>query len=279
MIFSRQPRVILASSDFEFCGGGIFMATTTVATPDPAPEPQQKISSFGRIIGVFFSPKSTFEDIARRPSWLAPMILMTVIAIGLGFTLAKRADWTEVTKDQIAKSKMASRQMDQLPDDQKAHAIEQRAQISKVIREVRGFIGWPLLLIIISGIYFGAFKLLGGIRTNFAKAFAICTFAHLPIALRELLAIPVTFLKDAAAIDPENFLASNPAAMMGDVSGWSVVPLTALDVFGIWCVVLLAIGFSAADPKKIPLGKSFGIVLSVWFSILLFFTGLVWIFS
>ncbi len=255
------------------------MATTTVGMPDPAPAPQQSISNFGRVIGVFFSPGKTFADIVKNPNWLFPMILMIVIAIGLGFSLAKRADWVTVVKDQIEKSKMASRQMDQLPEDQKARAIEQRAQISKIIREVRGFIGWPLLLVITAGIYFGAFKLLGGIRTNFKTAFAVATFAHLPIALRELIAIPVTFLKDPASIDPENFLASNPAAMLPDLSGWQVVPLTALDIFGIWCVVLLAIGFSAADPKKIPLGKSFGIVLSVWGSILLFFTGLVWIFS
>ena len=255
------------------------MATTTVGMPDPAPEAQQPVSHFGRIIGVFFSPKATFEDIARRPTWVVPMILMTVIAIGLGFTLAQRADWVQVSKDQIAKSKMMSRQMDQLLEDQKARAIEQAAGRSKTIREVRGFIGWPLLLVITSGIYFGAYKLLGGIRTNFATAFAICTFAHLPMAFRELLAIPVTLLKDPASIDPENFLASNPAAMLGDLSGWPVVPLTSLDVFGVWSLILVAIGFSAADPKKVPIGKSIGIALAVWFSIVLFFTGVVWIVS
>jgi len=255
------------------------MATTTVGMPDPAPEPQQPINHFGRIIGVFFSPSATFADIVKRPSWIVPMLVMCLIAIGLGFTLGQRADWTEVVKDQISKSKMASRQMDQLSEQQKAQAYEQRGRISKIIREVRGFIGWPLLLIITTGIYFGAFKLLGGIRTNFATAFAICTFAHLPFALRELLAIPTTLLRDPASIDPENFLASNPAALMGDISGWQVVPLTVLDLFGIWCLVLLAIGFSAADPKKITLGKSFGIVLTVWLTIVLFFTGVTWIFS
>lgn len=255
------------------------MATTTVGMPDPAPQPQASISTLGRMIGVLVSPTKTFADIVKKPSWLPPMILMVAISIGLSFSLAQRADWVQVTKDQIEKNKFASRQLEQLSDDQKAKAYEDGAKRSKVIREVRGFIGWPLLLVITSGIYFGAFKLLGGIRTNFKTAFAIATFAHIPVAIRELLAIPVTFLKDPAFIDPENFLASNPAAMMPDISGWKMVPLTALDVFGIWMIVLLAIGFSAADPKKIPIGKSFGIVLSVWFSILLFFTGLLWIFS
>src|SRR5712691_3248497 len=44
--------------------------SSMATTPAPAPEPQASISPFGRIIGVLFSPKSTFEDIARKPSWV-----------------------------------------------------------------------------------------------------------------------------------------------------------------------------------------------------------------
>jgi|SRR5215467_8515019 len=255
------------------------MATTTVAAPDPAPEPQSAMNSFARMAGVILSPSKTFADIVKSPKWLIPMIVMIVISLGLAITLGQRADWVQVSKDQIEKNKFASRQMEQLNDQQRAQAYEKAAGRSKIIREVRGVIGWPLLLVIVSGIYFGAFKLLGGIRANFATAFTVCTFAHLPVAIRELLAIPVNLIREPSLIDPENFLASNPAAFIGDISGWSLVPLTALDLFALWSLALLAIGFSAADPKKVPLGKSFGIALTVWGSILVFFTGLAWIFT
>ena len=255
------------------------MATTTVGMPDPAPEPQAAVNSFARIVGVILSPSKAFADIVKRPAWLVAMIVMILISLGLSITLAQRADWVQVSKDQIAKSKFASRQFDQMTEQQKAQAFEQTAHRSKIIREVRGVIVWPLLLLFVSAIYFGAFKLLGGIRTNFATAFAVCTFAHLPVAIRELLAIPVNLLRDPSLIDPENFLASNPAAVIGDVSGWSAVPLTALDIFSLWSLALVAIGFSAADPKKVPLGKSFGIAFSVWGSIMLFFTMVAWVLS
>src|ERR1700719_3060165 len=170
------------------------MATTT-SLPAPDAQSQPGIGPAGRIVGVFFSPKPTFEDIARKPSWVAPMIVLLLISIGLSVTLARRADWIEVSKDQISKSKLASRQIDQLSEGQKAQAYEQAATRGKVIRYVRGFVGWPLLLLVSSGIYLGVFKLIGGARTNFATAFAVTTFAHLPIGLRELIAIPVLFLK------------------------------------------------------------------------------------
>jgi len=249
-------------------------------TPVPAPEAQATISPFGRVIGVFFSPKPTFADIAQRPSWVAPMIVLFLIYMGLNIALVRRADWVEVSKDQIAKSKFASRQFDQLSEDQKSRAFEQAAQRAKIVRYVRGVIGWPLLLLLLSGVYLGAFKLIGGARTNFGTAFAVTTFAHLPMGLRELIAIPVTFLKDPASIDPENFLASNPAAIFGsDLPTWQMVPLAFLDVFGIWALILMAVGFSATDPKKLPFGKSLGIVISVSFAFMLFFTMIAWVFS
>ena len=249
-------------------------------TPIPAPEAQASLGPVARITGVFFNPKPTFEDIARRPSWLAPMLLLFVVYLGLNFALVTHADWVEVTKDQISKSKFAARQIEQLPEEQRARAIEQGAARAKIVRYCRAVIGWPLLLLVVSAIYFGAFKLLGGARTNFATAFAVTTFAHLPTGLRELIAIPVTFLKDPASIDPENFLASNPAAIFGnDLAPWQNVPLAFLDVFGLWTLILMAVGFSATDPKKLPLGKSLGIAFGVFFTFALFFTMLAWVFS
>jgi hypothetical protein len=253
--------------------------SSMATTPTPAPEAQASLSPIARITGVFFNPKPTFADIAKRPSWIAPMLLLFVIYLGLNFALVSHADWVAVTKDQIAKSKFAARQIEQLPEEQRDRAIEQGAARAKIVRYVRGVIGWPLLILVVSAIYFGAFKL-GGARTNFAAAFAVTTFAYLPMGLRELIAIPVTFVKDPASIDPENFLASNPAAIFGnDLATWQLVPLGFLDVFGLWALVLMAVGFSATDPKKLPFGKSLGIVAAVSVAFILFFTMIAWVFS
>src|SRR6266704_1573680 len=72
------------------------MATTT-AVPPAAPEPQPQMSAIGRIVGVFFSPGVTFRDIALRPNWIAPMILLIVVWCGLCATLVKRANSVDYT--------------------------------------------------------------------------------------------------------------------------------------------------------------------------------------
>ena len=58
------------------------MATTT-SMPAPEAQSQPAISPIGRIIGVFFSPKTTFEDIVRKPSWVLPVALLTLFSIGV----------------------------------------------------------------------------------------------------------------------------------------------------------------------------------------------------
>ena len=248
-------------------------------TPIPAPEAQASISPFGRIAGVFFSPKPTFEDIARKPGWIAPMLLMIVIWFALCAVLVKRTDWLDYTKQQIEKNKFAARSIESLPDAQKDAAYTQGAERSKVSQYVRGVIGWPLLILFSAAINFGAFKLIGGVRTNFGTAFAITVFAHLPMSLREVLAIPVTLLKDPQSIDPQNFLASNPAAFLGDSApAWQLILGGSFDIFAIWAMILIAIGFSAADPKKAPIGKALGISLGTSFFLVFLFTAIAWIF-
>jgi hypothetical protein len=77
-------------------------------TPIPAPEAQANISPFGRIVGVLFSPKSTFEDIARKPSWVAPIVILTLIGISMNVFLAKKADWRSFSEEQLMSSPRGS---------------------------------------------------------------------------------------------------------------------------------------------------------------------------
>ena len=247
--------------------------------PTPAPS-QESLGPIARITGVFFDPKNTFADIARKPSWIAPLAVLMVVWLALNVALVRRVDWEEFSKEQIAKSSFASSRFDQLSDAEKDRAYEQAAGRSRIIRYSRGIVGWPLVIFITAGIYLGAYKLFAGARLNFAVAFAISAFGHLPDGLRELLGVPVTLLKDAHAIDPENFLASNPGAFLAsDAPTWQLGLLAPLDLFSIWSLVLIALGFSMADPKKLPLGKSLTIAGGLYALLILVLTTTAWIFS
>lgn len=252
----------------------------TAPMPAPEAEPRGKVSAVGRIFGVLFSPKPTFEDIVRKPSWLPAVLVLFITGVLLNVALATRTNWTEVSRQQIERSKFASSQIDKLDDAKKEQVYEQAAKRGRIGRYVRGVIGWPLLLLFATALYFVAYRVIGGARVSFALSFTLMAFAHIPIGLKEVLGTLVAMLKDPSAIEPENYLASNPAAFLpADAPAWQMVPLAFLDLFAIWVLILLAVGFSAADPKKLPLGKSVGIAVGVNVTLMLFFTMIAWVFS
>jgi hypothetical protein len=239
------------------------MGTTAVA-PAPGGEPA-KIGAMGRVIGAFFSPKETFEDVSKKPSWVVPMLILILCSLALNIVMANRVDWVAVSQQQIEKSKFAAKQIENLPEDQKQQAFARQAVIAKYSRYVRGVIGYPLLAIIGSAIYMLAFNVIGGAGLRFKQIFALCAFAHLPLFLKDLLGIPIVLLKDPSSINPENVVTSNVAALLGtNAPIWQQALGATIDVFGIWCMVLVAVAFTAANPRKLTFGKSLGIVIAVW---------------
>ena len=252
------------------------MATAT-AVPE---QPQQQMSGFARVFGVFFSPSSTFADIVRKPSWIIPVIVMTITNVALSIVLVKHVDWVTVARQQIEKSSFASRAFEGLPEDQREAKYEQQANIQKTVRYVRGVVGPILLVLFAAALYMLAFNVLAGAGVRFITSMAIAAFAHLPLILKDLLGIPIAIMKDPSAINPDNFVLSNAAAILpSSAPVWQQILLGSLDVFTIWATILIAIGFAAANPRKLTFGKSLGIVIGVQVALILFFTGIAVAFS
>src|SRR5260370_7633958 len=216
-------------------------------TPAAAPEAQATLSPFGRVIGVLFSPKRTFEDIARKPSWVAPIVLLTLIGLSMNVFLAKKADWRSFSEEQL----MSSPRGQQIPADQKDLAIERGAKGNQFFCYLRGVIGTPFLSLFLALIYWGAYALFGGARLTFGKSFAVIAFTMVPGGIRELLGILILALKDPSTLgNPYNFVGSNPGAymIMSDPKCLSAFA-SSFDVFILCSVVLSPIRILSMDPK------------------------------
>src|SRR4029077_5010972 len=100
------------------------MAIPPVATP--APDAQPSLSPVARIFGVLFSPGKTFEDIVRKPSWIAPILVSTLLSIIAVVVLNQRMNWREYIVQQIEKSPRAA----QLSSDQKQQQAEMGAKFT-----------------------------------------------------------------------------------------------------------------------------------------------------
>jgi hypothetical protein len=250
--------------------------STTTPVSESQAQAQPAISPFGRVVGVFFSPKATFEDIVRRPSWVLPFALLTVLSFVVCVGINQRVNWRTFIAQQIEKSPQAA----QLSPEQKEQRIEGGAKFSPIFTYMVGICGPAIFILVVALVMWGAYNLLGGANTNFGTAFGITAHASLPGLVSSVLFLLVLYLRPYGTVDLENPVAANLAAALPDDSAkWLVAMCKSIDVFALWTLILLAIGFAATNPKKLRGGKSFTIAFSVWLVWVVLRTGSAFIFS
>jgi len=228
----------------------------------PAPEAQAPVMTpVGRVFGIFFSPKKTFEDIVRRPSWVLPVVISTVLGLLVCVGINQRINWHEFISQQIEKSPQAA----QLSTEQKEQRIEGGAKIAPYTTYVFGTLGPVVVALLVGLAMWGAYSLFGGISTNFSTAFGVTAHAFMTGIVSSPLFILILYLKPPGTVDLENPVATNLAAILSDDSAkWLVALLKSFDIFVFWTLILLAIGFAAVNPRKLKGAKSFTIAFTVW---------------
>jgi Yip1 domain len=237
------------------------MATVGVP-PQQAPV---SVNSFGRIFGVLFGPKATFESIAQRPTWVLPMLIVLLVSLATVAIIGQRVGWQLVIEKQIASSPRAQSRMEQVPADQRQRVMEQQVKFASVISYISVVVATVLGEIIVAALLLAVFNLTAGTKIGFSGSLGVVSHSWMPFVIAGLLAILILFIKDPSTVDVQNLVASNPGALLPDDSPkWLVSLLTSLDLFTFWVLVLQGIGYSATNPKKISFGKAFGSVLAVW---------------
>lgn len=213
-------------------------------------------SSWGRLAGALLQPGATFRSIAARPTWVVPLVVLLVIQIFAVWLMFERVDATEMARQQIEASGQelpAGADLEQMAGMQKNVGMGCAILVAPV-----GYLLVALLLMVI-------FKLVGG-EIDFKRSFSVTLHAMLPLAVGGLLMIPVLFgLEEVSSeqMQTGSVLASNLAVFAPeDASPALVAVLASFDVFSLWVVILLVIGFSIAS--GVSTGTSAGVVVLLW---------------
>jgi len=222
------------------------------------------MGEFSRITGVFFEPKKTFEDIARRPTWIVPMVLTIIFALLFCVAVGQRIGWDNVAQQQFDQ-KAAKMTPDQR--QQALQGLELSKKITPIIAYVGSIIGPPIIYLICAGVLLGIVAGLMSAGIRFKQVFAIMCYSGMPGILAAILMVVVVFLKtNPADYDIRHPLAFNAGAFMDpDTSSKFVYSLaTAIDVFSIWKILLIAVGLKAAAGKRLSFGGALFAVVAPW---------------
>jgi len=226
----------------------------TVETPESS-------SAVGRMFGALFSPKETFHSIARRPTWLPPIILACLLALVVVALFSHRVGWRSYLDKQVANSS----RFQQLSADQQQRTMEAQLKWTPRVAYAEVIIAPFVGALLLAGIFLGVLNGLAGTRFNFKTSLGIVSYSWMPNVISGLLGIVVLLVKDPATIDLQNLVASNAGAFLADNSPkWLVAMLTPVDLFSFWVMILLAIGYSTAAPKKLSAVKAFAWIFSLW---------------
>lgn len=240
---------------------------TAIDSTPPAPAPEPK-NSFERIAGVFFAPAETFADIARKPDFLIPLLVILVIGYATTFMVMPHLDWDAMIAQQ---AEMVQKKNPNVSDAD----LAQMGRFTTAIAKVAAYIGPLLVLVgylIIALVVWGACRMMGG-QGDFKQAFSSTLYAHFP---RVVLGIVATIVVMARGmVDPSTMAAvvkSSPAFLV-DMKEQPVLYslLSSLEIFQIWTIILLIIGFAALT--KLPRAKTAAIIVSLWIVMLVIKVG------
>jgi len=236
-----------------------------MATPAIPPEPTAPVSSVGRIPGVIFSPKPTFESIVERPTWILPLILLCVVSVTVVFVFGQRVGWRGFMERQNQTNARLQKQMESMTPDEREKMLETQTKYAAVFGYVGVVFATFIGALLVAAVLLAAFNVIGGGKIGFTTSLGIVAHAWVPGIIAGLLGILIIFLKDPSTVDIQHLVATNAGAFLSDdAPKWQESLLSSLDLFVFWYLILMSIGYSATDPKKISFGKAFGTVVGVW---------------
>lgn len=216
-------------------------------------------SSFGRPVSVLTSPSATFRSIAERPTAAVALILLILLGCVAGVAMTSKMDTEDLVRAQLEQSGQ------ELSHEEMDGAIAFGEKMKYIGPTVGIAFVFPLLCLVGAGLVLVILRILGS-EIAFRQSFSTFVHGMVPGGVKSLLALPVILSRgeippEAAQSGPP--LMSNLAFLAGDDAGPTVLAaLSSVDVFSVWSIALLVIGYSIVG--GVSRSKATGAVLVVW---------------
>ncbi len=207
-----------------------------------------------RLSGVYFSPRETFREIGLSPRVLAHVIVLVVIGLLVGFYLTQKLDFAGMMAEQMEKA-VAEGRITREQMEQQLSVISKFARYQVIVGSALG----SLLVALVISIGFKLISGLIGASSTFKALFAVTLYAMIAVTIIQSgLLILVLQIKGTEELNPaqmSSVVASNLGALLSGYLGDDALPaffmrlFRFVDIFAIWVIALLAIGYSAVSRK------------------------------
>ena len=221
---------------------------------------------FARISAIFLHPRHAFAEMTSesRAVWSTPMLVLSLMAslvvIVGGYLRSRAALMGEISLPPDWQFWTPEMQNNYMQAQQATQGPVFTYIIPLVVTLTVLWLGW----LVLAGLLHLGSTLLGG-RGSMQSALNVVAWASLPFALRDLLRIVFMLSVGHAIVSPGLSGFATNASFLSQL-------LTRVDIFLVWYVILLVIGFGIAD--SLPRSKAVAGVIVVMLMVLLAQAGL-----
>jgi Yip1 domain len=227
---------------------------STAVPPMPSEAAQPGLSEPQRIVNTFVAPSKTFEDIRRNQSWWVPFLLAAIFSTCFFIAVDKKVGWDTVVRDLVS-SNSTFQQLS--PDIQERQlrvmtlGYKYSSYAAAIFILIFGLLEAVILMVVFN---FGMEA-----AVSFKTSLAIVFYAGLPNLISATLAIISIVVGNPENFNFQNPVATNPAYFMdrAGTSKFLYALVSSLDVFSIWVVILLGMGFAInSERRKVKTGTA-----------------------
>jgi Yip1 domain len=211
----------------------------------PAPERPPAVSKnvVARLLGVLFSPRSAYADVAASPRWLGALLIVVIISGGSTFAFLS----TDIGKNAMLDQQMRTMESFGIKvNDQAVQRMESSAARAPYFGAVSQAILLPIAAAALAGVLFAIFNAILGGDAKYKQVFAVVVHSGAIVALGALFVLPIDYFRESLS-SPTTLLVFLPFldenSFVARLFGW-------IDLVRIWWFVSLAIGLGVLYRKR-----------------------------
>jgi Yip1 domain len=217
------------------------------AAPEAAPQ-----NFFSRLSGVYFSPGETFQEIGRAPRPVVPILVLAAVTFVGAYLFFNRIG-VETVFGQGIEQAVESGRLTPEQAEQQREGIRKIAPYAKYLMPVVFAVFITVMILAIAGLA-RLVSMVMGIDNKFGPLFGVTLYAFLAVSLvSSVVLLALIYLKPVEEIDMQNPVGSNLAAFAAfagiTLPKFLKFLLSYVDLFYIWKVVLLGIGYAAVSRR------------------------------
>lgn len=197
------------------------------------------------LFDVVLNPVEAFASLAVKPVWLLPLLLWSSLNLAANFVLLDKLDFGAIARNQVE-------QAGGYITEQQVDAVVAQSDRSRPVTLAVATLA-PAAVTLLVATMFWLSLLAFGTMTSYRKAFAATTHAFAPQCIALLLTTLLTlrFGRIENLFDAGTILKSHLGVFATpQTSPPLMTVLQSLDVFSLWTVFLLGLGFAAVSGRS-----------------------------